>query len=70
MDLRVSVSGRGAFYVRRSGTVRSRGAHRRENAGISSESEVRILTVESQRIPEEGSSPQGKSGPKPRAVEP
>ena len=27
--------GRGALYVRRSGTVRSRGAHRRENAGMS-----------------------------------
>ena len=47
-------------------TGRTFGLHRRENAGISSESEVRILTVESQRIPEEGSSPQGKSGPKPR----
>ena len=34
---------------------------------MSSESEVRILTVESQRFPEEGSSSQGKSGPKPRA---
>ena len=51
-------------------TGRTFGLHRRENAGISSESEVRILTVESQRIPEEGSSTQGKSGPKPRAVEP
>ena len=38
----------------------------RENAGISSESEVRIFTVESQRVPGEGSSAQGKSGPKPR----
>ena len=36
----------------------------RENAGISSESEVRILAVESLRIPGEGSSAQGKSGPK------
>ena len=36
----------------------------RENAGISSESEARILTVESLRIPGEGSSTQGKSGPK------
>ena len=51
-------------------TGRTCGLYTRENAGISSESEVRILTVESQRFPEEGSSPQGKSGPKPRAVEP
>ena len=58
------------MYAGRSRTERGGGLHRRENAGISSESEVRILTVESQRIPEEGSSPQGKSGPKPRAVEP
>ena len=51
-------------------TGRTFGLHRRENAGISSESEVRILTVESQRIPEEGSSAQGKSGAKlrPRGV--
>ena len=33
---------------------------------MSSESKVRIFAVESLRIPEEGSSPQGKSGPKPR----
>ena len=56
MDLRVSVSGRGAFYVRRSGTVRSRGAHRRENAGVSSETWVRIPRTENPRFPEEGSS--------------
>ena len=35
-----------------------------ENAGMSSESEVRIFTVESLRFPGEGSSAQGKSGPK------
>ena len=34
---------------------------------MSSESEVRIFTVESLRFPGEGSSAQGKSGPKPRA---
>ena len=28
---------------------------------------MRIFAVESPRFPEEGSSPQGKSGPKPRA---
>ena len=33
---------------------------------MSSESKVRIFAVESLRFPEEGSSPQGKSGPKPR----
>ena len=48
----------------RSGTERSRGRHTRENAGISSESKVRIFAVESLRFPGEGSSPQGKSGPK------
>ena len=67
MDLRVSVSGRGAFYVRRSGTVRSRGAHRRENAGVSSETWVRIPRTENPRFPEEGSSALGKSGPKARS---
>ena len=46
--------------------MRDRGLYTRENAGISSASEVRNLTVESLRFPEEGSSPQGKSGPKPR----
>ena len=42
------------------------GRDRRENAGISSESKVRILAIESLRIPGEGSSAQGKSGPKER----
>ena len=36
---------------------------------MSSESEVRILTIESLRFPGEGSSSQGKSGPKPRTIE-
>ena len=51
-------------------TVRTCGRDRRENAGISSESKVRILAVESLRFPGEGSSAQGKSGPKvrPRGV--
>ena len=40
------------------------GRDRRENAGISSESRVRIPAVESLRFPGEGSSAQGKSGPK------
>ena len=40
----------------------------RENVGMSSERQVRILSAENLRIPEEGSSSQGKSGPKPRAI--
>ena len=47
-------------------TGKTCGRIRSENAGISSESEVRIFTVESLRFPGEGSSTQGKSGPKPR----
>ena len=47
--------------------MRDRGLYWRENAGMSSESKVRIFAVESLRFPEEGSSSQGKSGPKPRA---
>ena len=34
---------------------------------MSSENEVRIFIIESLRFPGEGSSAQGKSGPKPRA---
>ena len=45
---------------------RTGGRSRRENAGISSESKVRILAVENLRYPGEGSSAQGKSGPKVR----
>ena len=33
---------------------------------MSSESHVRIMTIENLRFPGEGSSAQGKSGPKPR----
>ena len=47
-------------------TGRTYGRDRRENAGISSESKVRIFAVESLRFPEVGSSTQGKSGPKVR----
>ena len=50
----------------RSMTGRTCGRGSSENAGISSESKVRIFTVESLRFPGEGSSAQGKSGPKPR----
>ena len=50
----------------RSSTERSCGRHRRDNAGMSSESRARNTAVESPRFPGEGSSAQGKSGPKPR----
>ena len=46
--------------------VRHSGLYTRENVGMSSERGVRISPIESLRIPEEGSSTQGKSGPKPR----
>ena len=52
------------MYTGRSHIGRGGGQYTRENAGISSESEARNLTVESLRIPGEGSSAQGKSGPK------
>ena len=52
--------------VGRSIIERRCGRDRRENAGISSESKVRILAVESLRFLGEGSSAQGKSGPKAR----
>ena len=52
--------------VGRSMIERTCGRSRRENAGISSESMVRIHAIESLRFPGEGSSAQGKSGPKVR----
>ena len=61
-----SVSGRGASYAGRSYAVRHCGLHTRENVGMSSERRVRIPSTENLRFPEEGSSAQGKSGPKPR----
>ena len=45
---------------------RTCGQYTRENAGMSSESHARNMAVESPRFPGEGSSTQGKSGPKPR----
>ena len=60
------MSGRGASYAGRSRAVRHGGLHTRENVGMSSERQVRILSTENLRFPEEGSSAQGKSGPKPR----
>ena len=52
--------------VGRSVSENTRGRGRRENAGISSESVVRIHAIENLRFPGEGSSAQGKSGPKER----
>ena len=52
------------MYTGRSDTGRSRGLYTRENAGMSSESIVRIYAVESLRFPGEGLSAQGKSGTK------
>ena len=54
------------MYEGRSRIERGGGRHTRENAGISSEREARNLSVESLRFPGEGSSAQGKSGPKAR----
>ena len=63
-----NIVGRGAMYAGRSRTrERGGGLHTRENAGISSEREVRNFSVESLRFPGEGSSAQGKSGPKLRS---
>ena len=47
-------------------TVRSAGAYRSENAGVSSEKYVRIIFTDRLRFPGEGSSALGKSGPKTR----
>ena len=58
--------GRGAMCTGRSRTERSGGQYRRDNAGMSSESYARNIAVESPRFPGEGSSAQGKSGPKAR----
>ena len=54
------------MYEGRSRIERGGGRHTRETAGISSEREARNLSVESLRFPGEGSSTQGKSGPKSR----
>ena len=54
------------MYTGRSYSESTSGLYTRENAGISSEREARNLSVESLRFPGEGSSAQGKSGPKVR----
>ena len=50
----------------RSWSESTSGLYSRENAGMSSERHARNMPVESLRFPGEGSSAQGKSGPKPR----
>ena len=52
------------MYTGRSYSGSGSGLYTREKAGISSEREARNLSVESLRFPGEGSSAQGKSGPK------
>ena len=51
--------GRGAFYLQRSGGVSHGGADRSENAGMSSESKVRILAAENPRFPPQCKSAEG-----------
>ena len=58
--------GRGAMYAGRRHSGSGAGLHRRENAGISSESGARNSAVESLRFSGEGSSARSKSGPKRR----
>ena len=60
--------GRGAMYTGRSHSGSGGGLYTRENAGISSERHARNMPVESPRFTGEGSSTQGKSGPKPRTA--
>ena len=50
----------------RSQTVRTGGAQRRENAGMSSEMSVKTRHTGSLRVPGQRQSSQGESGPKPR----
>ena len=58
--------GRGAFLAGRSMIERTCGLARSENAGMSSENYVGLIMVENLRFLGEGSSAQGKSGPKVR----
>ena len=55
------------MYTSRSRNGSGDGLYTRENAGISSERGARNSSVESLRFPGEGSSAQGKSGPKSRS---
>ena len=58
--------GRGAFSEGRSEVARLRGLRRSENVGMSNAKCVRNTLTESPRVPGEGSSTQGKAGPKAR----
>ena len=58
--------GRGALCKERSHSGSGGGLHTSENAGMSSENYVGIIMAENLRFPGEGSSAQGKSGPKSR----
>ena len=60
--------GRGAMCRGRSRIERHGGHCTRENAGMSSARHARNMPVDSLRFPGEGSSAQGKSGPKPRTA--
>ena len=51
--------GRGAFWRQGSGTVKSRGAARSENAGMSSAKYVRTVFAENPRFPTPGQSASG-----------
>ena len=53
------LTGRGAFHIGRSATVRERGQYGSENDGMSSEKCARNTLAENPRIPGEGSSTQG-----------
>ena len=66
VDAYVSMRGRRAFQRRRSMTEKTCGASGSENAGMSNERQVRILSAARLRFPGAGSSAQGKSGPKAR----
>ena len=54
------------MYIGRRASGSEPGQYTRENVGMSSARQVRILPAENLRIPEEGSSAQSKSGPKER----
>ncbi len=65
-NLYESISGRGAFQEQRRSIERTAGVLGSENAGMSSARWVRIPSTVCLRVPGEGSSSQGKSGPKAR----
>jgi hypothetical protein len=64
--LRHRKMGRGALSPLRSGRVTDRGVFSSANAGMSNERGGRNSSAECPRVPGEGSSAQGKSGPKAR----